>query len=155
MTKLNTPATAKAARIHFTDCGQHSNLPRSNDHKDLLSDCQYCDGCGYFYKLPMVAAQKSFPGSLPTPTPWHANGTQIIGPNGKRLNYVADVSRDNGAMIAQANAALIVEAVNEHSALLAVAESAERALSYAKDSGLELGNLRAMLANLAAVRGQK
>jgi hypothetical protein len=45
-----------------------------------------------------------------TPGYWHANGTQIIGKRGKRNQYIADVSRDNGAAIAKANAVLIAQA---------------------------------------------
>jgi hypothetical protein len=61
---------------------------------------------------------------FPTARPWHANGTQIVGKSGRKTQYVADVSRDNGALIAQDNAAFIARACNAHDALLAVADAA-------------------------------
>ena len=61
----------------------------------------------------------------------------------------------------QANAALIVKAVNEHAALVAVAEAAERhsescASAMASDETREMkrSDLNDALANLAAVRGE-
>lgn len=49
-----------------------------------------------------------------TPLPWHSNGSQIIGKAGRRTQYIADISRDNGVAIAQENAAFIIEACNNY-----------------------------------------
>jgi len=68
-------------------------------------------------------ADSGFPGH--TPGPWHANGTQIIGPSGKRDQYVADVARDVGAEAALANARLIAAAPE----LLAACVRLERELN--------------------------
>ncbi len=75
------------------------------------------------------------PSFFPTPGPWHANGTQIIGARGKRTQYVAEVLRDNGVMIARDNARLIAaapELLNACKALLKFNEELAADLNISK-----------------------
>ncbi len=61
-----------------------------------------------------------------TPRPWKTHCQFIRASD----SIVADCAKSKNA---DADAALIVQAVNEHAALVAVAEAAERALNYLAD----------------------
>lgn len=74
---------------------------------------------------------------------------------GNNASCIALVSpADNTTETDKANAALIVRAVNEHAALVAVAEAAEAFPIMDCNNVIRSEELKSALANLAAVRGE-
>ncbi len=98
-----------------------------------------------------------------TPRPWRraASGRAVFIASG--AGYIAEVFHDEHSENVEANAALIVQAVNERDALIAVADAAERVAS-AVDEGCDseknylIGlneTLLAALKSLATLRASK